>query len=602
MFNQEVIIAIPVSLLLLAGMGGIGGKILHLCGFVNKGNDALRLFPISIALGFSIFSYSGYLIALAAPVSKLLILAITITCILLGLSYWRFLFEELLTRSRQLIFVLKSPLILVLIILTSGTLFLAAMNWLTPPKEGDALGGYMFTARWLYTNGLNFIPYNPRYSLFPINTELVYALSFAFETDLIAKFLDGLLGICFLLAVYELARRCGISRLFSFVATVSLEVIPGFANNWSSGKIDIAASYIFFAGMTFLFWQNKQVSLRIIALSTFLLGTACSQKYSFWILIVPLPLIIFLAFKKTAKPQILKAVGLFSAVLLLCLIPHFIKNIAWSSNPVAPFAQSLFNGQIKILPHSSDATVFSLSDVLSLPIKLFFSGTRLGPFPLLFLIGLPLYFFVKKKPAPVNLVLLAGGLQLIIWIAVRRQDWLVDRFLLAQIALFLIPAAYGLDYFSSKYKIIKTVSVLFLIGYLSFSGIWVMRDRRTSLAFILGRESREQWQERTAPGRAYVPLHRLSENLGVNTKLMSVGYFYNLPAAAIPYVSTEAEYYDFINTPDDQKIRFLKLNKFKFYLHSDENNPIWTNELKILDSKPVPGLEWTIFEVDNPDL
>ncbi len=289
--NPEVATALICGLALTAGFIGLGGRLLMLIGYVEQPADALRLTPVAAAIGFAATSYVAFgLVAFGPPHAVLIALWSAFGCILghrfLGLSI-----RQVGAAAPDLFRKLARPVPAACMALGGGYLVLASMNWLTPVKEGDALLGYMFTARWYYTHGLTLSPYNTLYALFPSNTELVFALSYAFGTDLIGKVLDGFLGVLLLGAVYEFARRYA-SPVASFLAAVSLGMMTEFVISWGVGKVDVLSSFTFVAGVSLLLLKGARLSAGGIAMAAFLIGTACAQKYTVWVfapsIIVPI--------------------------------------------------------------------------------------------------------------------------------------------------------------------------------------------------------------------------------------------------------------------------------------------------------------------------
>ncbi len=595
--NTEAVIALLVVPIFVAAFAGVGGTILRAAGHGREAADAFRLAPIAVALGFATYSYLAYLLVLAGPPNVWLVVALLAAGIVVGRSYLRALLGRELWAS--MLPKRVTPLFVVLLLLALATLAVASMEWLTPAKEGDAIAGYTFTARWISWYGLRFNPYNVRYSLMPINTELVESLAFAFGTDLVAKLLEGALGLFFVLGIYELARRCGAAPLYAFFAAASLAVMPDFNRNWSSGKIDVPSSFIFFCALSLLFVKERPRPFATLAAAAFLVGTACSQKYTFWIFAVTFPLCVFLVFKDAPRPQLVKALALSCAIIGVCLVPHVARGLLWARNPIAPIAQTTFDPSLVTLPHKSDAIKTGLRDVPRLPLMLFFHHERwFGLIPLMILFGVPLFLFARNKPYVGWLVAIAAAAQMALWIVARREDWLVERFMLAPLALLLVVSALGLDRAEQRTRLVRyatTAVMVFLIAYL---GVWTLRDRRASLAFILGRETRAAWQQRVAPGRGYVPMHEVAPLLGPTARLMVGVAYFNIPREALPYVSTEAETTIFSKVPFEERLAHLREQGYAFYVDTSGESADWKNGLEVFAEGP-HGAPFRIYRVDG---
>ena len=235
--------------------------------------------------------------------------------------------------------------------------------------------GYMFTARWLYRHGFAYSPYNPRYSLMPIHTELVYSLTFAFGTDLAAKVMDGFLGVLFLFGIYEFARRYA-SPLFSFLAAASMASMTAFVANWGNGKVDITSAFVLFSAFALLFSKSELGASRNLLWSSFLAGTACAQKYTNWIFVPSFFLALILILRARGQRRTLGRLAAAGVVIVLCLVPHFVRDVVLANNPVAPFAKGLFPTRNVYLGHASDALRAGISELPKLPYVLFLPDTN----------------------------------------------------------------------------------------------------------------------------------------------------------------------------------------------------------------------------------
>ena len=218
--NEDVVRAVVASIPFLAAFLAVGGRVLQWAGVIGRSGEALRFLPIAMASGFAVYSYIAYpLVGLGTP--RAVVWAVLLGGVVIGRSYIALVVSEaraVLRHAGRL----AAPAPLAFLVASIGFLLLASTFWFTPPREGDALYGYMFNARWLYMQGFVLSPYNTVYNLYPFNTELVFALGFAIGNEIVAKVLDGVMGLVLLAAVYQTARswastarqlfRCGKPR------------------------------------------------------------------------------------------------------------------------------------------------------------------------------------------------------------------------------------------------------------------------------------------------------------------------------------------------------------------------------------------------------
>jgi hypothetical protein len=407
-------------------------------------------------------------------------------------------------------------------------------------------------------------------------------------------------------SVYEFARRYA-DRLSSFFAAASLGIMTAYASTWASGKVDILCTLTLFSGISMLFLHSGRSTPGLIV-SAFLVGTACAQKYTVWVFAAGFVLGLALLFHEASRGTRLRRMILASAVILACLVPHFTKTIAWTGNPVAPFGGSVFPSTVVAFNpnEASDATRLTVADIIALPVTLFFD-TDLprwpGPFPMLILLGLPLVWLFDA-PAPVRRLAAFAALQLLLWLAVRGEQWLVPRFLLVPTALLLIASAKGVSLALREKPSLKPAFAVMMAVLLAYLGIWQNRDWRRSWSFVLGREDRAAWHDRLVPARSFGAIRAVAPLLGPNRRLFLTASLYYVPEAQLPYISTEREVIEFSLLPETERLEFLRTRCFGFVHVFDKvaKNPSWTAPLPVVAQwrDSAGGLEYTLFKIDAP--
>lgn len=572
--------------------------------------------PTAAALGFGVWSFAGFALAMAmaAPLSASSAIGLIIIGIAMGGGCWIELARSSIGAIRDArVATLRDGWLALACLLTMAVLLtLATINSLTPPREGDTLQGYLFTARWIAHHGLEFCPYNPRYSLMPFNTEVVHALAYSLGAEPACSGLDHLLTMMFLLGIQTLASTWS-SSSYAWLAMMGLVTTTEFMSNWSNGKIDALAGFIVFEAAALPLIAGRSRTPRIMGLAAFLLGVGCAMKYSVWILAIGLvPWLGWLADTSPSDAGASRVIwrtcrraGGIGVIVLACLIPHITKNLAWTGNPIAPFGGWLFPSRNIAMGHVSDARVWELGDVPWLIPLLFFQvdETRLGPWPLLILVGIPLTAWATRKrasPRGVEQAVVGAALMLGAWIAVRRADWDVTRFLFAPLALLIAASSWGVAWFCQDRRIARIAVAIVAIALVWTSAIWPYRHWRESWRFIVGRETAAQWFQRTVPWRGRAALQAVAPKLAADRRLMIGSSLYYLPESALPYASTEREFLEFLETPDPDKLAYLRAQGFGFYYYSRAMTLEWSKGLPVFDEytpKALGELQFTLYEI-----
>lgn len=562
---------------------GLGGGICRPL-FGDRATTATWL-PVSGATGFGVLSLAGYLfhsLIRPTPSSVGLLFGLSIAIgwpvwIEVATRGWRFAVEG--GRKK-----LSRAVWMVTLMLTAASVGLSLLKALTPPTEGDALQGYLFTGRWIAKEGLTYNPYNPRYSLMPAGTELVYAYTLGVGGDAAAKLADFWFGLMMVLLVYGLARRIATSHAAAGAAA-SLMVLPAFQDNWGNGKVDVTASFVFLSAFAVILAEPRSLSLRGVVVGSFLAGTACGQKYSFWIMTPALVAVVWMRCHREGRQNATKLrLALVSCVVIaLCLIPHFAKNVLWTGNPVAPFAKDLIPSRNIYLGHQSDATDASAMEWLFFPWTVFFNQGHspwLGPFPPLLMLGLCCFFSRERLSDGARDAVLAGAAALVFWLAARQEEWLVPRFLLAPIALLLIAAAATVASKGKSRSWMRKAIIAGVAGLVLYFGIWNRRGWRYHWKYAVGLESRDSWQTWQAPHRGYPALHALGPRLRDRQRILIGSSLYNLPEDRLGFASTEAELEAFLKTPPELRELFLVNHGFAYLYDTAAKEQNWTLPLQ----------------------
>jgi hypothetical protein len=587
--NPEVLLATGVALMLLLAFVSAGGVVLSRLG-VGAALRPLRQVPLAGAIGFALFSYLAYFaLALYRPPATH-ITAAALVAMASGLPFLRRVCRDLsgvLADLPAAAALRWSPFWLTALAFL-GLHFLEASS---PPHLGDALQGYMVTARWLYRHGFEACPWNGLYSQMPLNTEAVFSLSFAFGTDLAAKLVDYGLGLLFVLAVIELAARYS-GPLAATLCGFSLALTPGFFRLLGGGKVDIAVSFTLFAAFSLLLLTDAFSRPGILVSgAAFLAGTSAAQKYTVWLFLPSFALAVALVLKPRGWRFSLRWAAQAGAICLLCLVPHLIKNVAWTGNPLAPFASNLIPSRnVFLKPFFDEKAAISLGESLAFPYYAFFDWTRHrwhGWLPPILLLGIPLAIAHRRRLDPrLAVLLVSAALQVALWVGYAPGYWLVVRFLLVPLALMLVVSASAIEeLLRSRHKRRLLLGAFLVLAI--FFGIYESYYCKLSWRFVFGLDDRMAWHDQVSPLRGYRIFRQLAPRLGPGCRLflMRGPYVeYNVPEEVLHLTNTEEELATCMALPDAQKLGYLRERGFCLFFSVAEV-PAWASGLPVEASR-----------------
>ena len=532
----------------------LGYLVLSTVGYRGSAGTSWRNSGIAMATGLSVLAFSSHALLALGPLAFYWICAIGVPAIWLSRRY---LISEVVTGLQAVRTVSFKTVPLAL--LSTGVFALMLIRALTPSTEGDALSGYLVTAQWFAENGIRYCPYNARYSLMPTAIEQVWALVYRAGGDLAVKCFDWHMGLALFALIYQVSRTYA-SHILSWCAGMTLLVTPALSVDvWTTGKIDMPSTLIGLAAIAVALDERAIVNVRTrVLLASALFGVACATKYTIWIFAPG-----FLAALLHAHWRSWHLVATSLGTVTLAVLPHLIRNTLWTGNPIAPFGQSLFPTVNVFLSHQSDAVRLSTAQLLALPYTLFFNWEPPrypGPAPLILLGGLAAWILIKA-PRPRIPHGAAAALMTAVWIAVRREEWLVTRFLLIPQGLFLMASAASLQ----RSRLLRPIAIGVTIATIVYSGLWTKRHYRSGVPFLTGRMTREDFY-RPYSNRPYAVANRLVRDLGPGERL-----FMPILTGLIPYerwgsLSTEADAAAFASIKDPaEKAAFLDSGRYRHY-------------------------------------
>ena len=351
----------------------------------------------------------------------------------------------------------------------AATLLLTLALALAPPIDWDGLF-YHLTFPRLHIEQARIAPLTGvPHQFFPGLVEQLYLAAMLLRGDVAAKLLHTayallLAGIVYLLAQQHLGRAHAWPAVTLYAAIPMVAVLGGWAYT------DLALAFYQLAALYALLRWMREPRPSWIALSGLLCGLAMGVKYTSFL--CPLYLLLVAAYHcvRTQVPRrrARAALALLAGLSALVAAPWYARNLAWTGNPVYPFAYRWLGASPEMAWDGWRAAWYAragsglggdLLAWLKLPWTLtlglrdmnFYDG-RIGP---LFLLALPFTIawgarlFGRPGPRPPALGVLIGFalLQYGAWMAgvIRSQSLFQSRLLLPACVALCAPLAYVYD-------------------------------------------------------------------------------------------------------------------------------------------------------------
>jgi 4-amino-4-deoxy-L-arabinose transferase-like glycosyltransferase len=416
---------------------------------------------------------------------------------------------------------------------------------LAPPLGWDGLF-YHLTVPKLYLEQGRIAPVTDMpHQHFPGLMEMLYLAALSLKGDAAAKLLHmvylGLLGgAIYLIAERHLGRGDGWPAVAAYGAIPMVFILAGWAYN------DLAlAFYQVVALYALLNWFDDQRRHWLI-LSAAACGLAMGLKYTSFVCPMVVVALICWHQARARAPwsQWLRHLSAFCLVTLTVAAPWYARNLAFTGNPVYPFAYGVFGGEgwdewrAAWYARAGTGLGWDVGELAILPWTLtlgirdmnFYDG-RSGP---LFLLALP--FLIawamrlvgrsRVRPAAMGHLGLFGLAQYGAWLigVVHSRSLFQSRLLLPAFAVLcpMVAHVYGdlgeLDTRALSLRRVVGMSVgLVLIANLFYQGIYVMRIR--PLPVLVGEESREAFLGRSL-GAHYAAMDLINERVPADGRVL----------------------------------------------------------------------------------
>lgn len=453
----------------------------------------------SWGLGFGLLGLIILLIGLAGWLKRPFLFSLTILLTLTSLPSLRSFWQEVKRVKRPFF-----PITLYLALATS----LAFTTALLPPTSWDSLS-YHLRGPALYLQAGRIYPDIDIFSLNnPFLLEMVFLLALALRSDIAAQlihffFLPLLIVQVYVLATHSFKLTAGWTAvLLLFTIPITLQLAPTAYN-------DLALTFTILATLySYLRWHETSQD-RWLLLSGLFSGLSMSLKYTSFI--APLLIGLLLIAQQWRQPrQLVRLLLLFAAPTLLVALPWYIKNWAFTGNPVYPFVwNGRFWDDFRTNAHQNPGSGigWNLTAILTLPYSLTLgindaSGDG-APGPL-FLAFLPLLLlhFRRQTPLAFRILLAYTVLHYGFWVlgvinsAPLRQGRLLFPALVAlcPILAWVMADLKRFDHplFSLHRFLNLILATVLCFGLVSQTAVWLTH---TPFAHLISTQSRADYLE-----------------------------------------------------------------------------------------------------------
>lgn len=172
------------------------------------------------------------------------------------------------------------------------------------------------------------------YSYFPQGIETIWTLVYALAGQPAAQMISALFFLMFLMALFRLARECGLDHATSLVGVICAGTIPFLHWSGSVMKNDLAmALFEVLALDAFIRWSRGR-NFRWILVGTFFIAQAFGVKYI--ALFGSVPLVLLYGYAVWRQPRRWRAAAMVAAVLIVFGGGWPARAYLLTGNPVAP--------------------------------------------------------------------------------------------------------------------------------------------------------------------------------------------------------------------------------------------------------------------------
>ena len=424
---------------------------------------------------------------------------------------------------------------------------LALVLALAPPVKTDALVYHLAIPKaYLENHGIVNLP-NNIYSFFPLLFDMVFLFAMTFGVESLPA-LCGL-GMAFLLLMgMGIYFRQYLSPRLAWFVPVLFFSTPTFFEISASAYIDLAlAGFMFFTFYAWDRWRETRLPFWFFYMAI-CAGAAWATKLTGLIILPLVVLGIALEGKKdNSSTRVMKHIVIFSGIILLFMVPWWLRNYQYSGNPFLPLLMQFLGGEDRVNWDPSRALDFDhyvklfgmgrgLWDLVLLPYNLTFHAQ---PHTLRFDGQIGIAFFVLTPALIVGLWKTRSPrwTSLTVFFAVLMLFWFIYfqyvRFLAPAFTILVLLSVAGLEKITrpeseggSTPRWLGRVILGVAACAVSFNLylIWDTWKEKAPGKYVTGQETRDQYLTRNVPR---YPMYQAMNKLPAESKVLFV-YMRNL--------------------------------------------------------------------------
>lgn len=413
----------------------------------------------------------------------------------------------------------------------------AVLFSLLPPTAWDAQTYHLPIAKTAIEHGRISAPGDNPYFSYPSLVEMLFLAAMVLKGDVAAQLIHVGFLILLLAAMLAYAQRLFNARV-GWLACALLVGVPSLLTVSTYAYVDLALAFFSFAAFYALMCAGQANGTRWYVLAGALAGMAMGVKYT--AVIVPCAMAVLLVWRRQSS---LTQCGSFAAFTALFASPWYLRNLAFTGNPIYPFVfggphwdnfraawfsragTGLINTPLALLTAPWDATIYGQEGTTVY-------DATIGPL-LLALIPLLLVRVIvaragedQRERVQVRTLAIFSTALFVFWLVGLAQSNLLiqTRLLFPAFPVFALLGAYAFERQStldlpqfSLQRFTRLVIVL-VLGLTAFSyGLSVARS--SVLAYVVGAETRQAYLAQSL-GSYYDAVQFINTKLPTDAKLL----------------------------------------------------------------------------------